>query len=81
MVCLNLCYLNIIYFELKWFLLMRIYVIEINFIIYKKDEDKFIRCFIFLFWVKGVWYWLVLGIIVINGVLFSVLFFMVLVGF
>lgn len=35
------------YFELKWFLLMRIYVIEINFIIYKKDENKFIRCFIF----------------------------------
>lgn len=46
-----------------------------------KDENKFIRCFIFYFWVKGVWYWLVVGIIVINGVLFSVLFFMVLVGF
>lgn len=40
------------YFELKWFLLMRIYVIEINFIIYKKRKINLLDVLYFNFGLK-----------------------------
>lgn len=46
-----------------------------------KDENKFIRCFTFYLWVKGVWYWLVVGTTAINGAPPSVLSPTALAGF